>query len=123
MDSNRVLARLPALIKAKRRETGKSLRESAQGSGISASTLSRLERGTMTSVPDTDTLTKIADWLTIPVESLLQDNTTTEKQAPKLSTPELIEVHLRADKELSPETAKALAETFRLLYNQFTNKN
>lgn len=123
MDSNRVLAQLPALIKAKRRETKESLRDIAQKSGISASTLSRLERGTMTSIPDTETLTKMATWLEVSLDFLLQENVDVERQSPQLSTPDLIEVHLRADKDLSPETAMALSETFRLLYNQFAKKS
>lgn len=77
----------------------------------------------MTSVPDTDTLTKIAAWLNVPVESLLKDETVKDNTSLELSTPDMIEVHLRADKELSPETAKALAESFRLLYNQFKKQN
>ena len=36
------------------------------------------------------------------------------------STLDKIEVHLRADKNLSPETARALAEMFRSIYENFT---
>jgi hypothetical protein len=38
--------------------------------------------------------------------------------APESSTPELVEVHLRADKNLSPEAAKALAQMFKAIYEQ-----
>jgi hypothetical protein len=39
---------------------------------------------------------------------------------PHESTPEIVEAHLRADKHLTPETAKALSELFRVAYTQFS---
>ena len=39
---------------------------------------------------------------------------------PHEATPEIVEAHLRADKNLSPETAKALSELFRVAYAQFS---
>ena len=51
------LAELAGLIKAKRKQLGVGLREAAVESGVSASTLSRLERGAATTLPDVDTLT------------------------------------------------------------------
>ena len=38
---------------------------------------------------------------------------------PHEPTTEIVEAHLRADKNLSPETAKALSEVFRIAYEQF----
>jgi transcriptional regulator with XRE-family HTH domain len=119
MDSNAVLSNLPALIKAKRRENGLGLRAAAQETGVSPSTLSRLERGISTTLPDTDTLTKLALWLNISLDKILiQDKSRTDAEVPQPTTPEIIEVHLRADKNLSSDTAKALAEMFKMLYNQ-----
>jgi hypothetical protein len=40
---------------------------------------------------------------------------------PHESMPEIIEAHLRADRNLTPETAKALSEMFRVAYNQFSH--
>lgn len=37
---------------------------------------------------------------------------------PKVTTPEFVEVHLRADKNLTPEAADALATMFKTIYNQ-----
>jgi hypothetical protein len=34
--------------------------------------------------------------------------------------PEIVEAHLRADKKLTPETARALSELFRVAYKQFS---
>jgi|ERR1051326_1094934 transcriptional regulator with XRE-family HTH domain len=117
MSSRAALAHISALIKAKRREDEIGLREAAQLSGVSASTLSRLERGAATSLPDSGTLTKLANWLEVTLSSLLSDKEKAVASQPQLSTPEVVEVHLRAAKELSPETAKALAEMFKTLYD------
>lgn len=115
------LARISGLVKAKRREKKLGLRAVASESGVSASTLSRLERGIATSLPDADTLTKLANWLEVSVSFLLsEENELTSSNVPKLNTPEIVEVHLRADKNLTPETATALAELFRVAYEQFT---
>ena len=42
---------------------------------------------------------------------------------PHEATPEIVEAHLRADKNLTPETAKALSELFRVAYTQFSRPN
>ncbi|MGH9949844.1 MAG: hypothetical protein ACRD6X_21970, partial [Pyrinomonadaceae bacterium] len=39
---------------------------------------------------------------------------------PHEATPEIVRAHLRADKNLSPETANALSELFRVAYKQFS---
>ena len=117
MSSRAALAHISALIKAKRREGGIGLRDAAEASGVSASTLSRLERGAATSLPDSGTLTKLAKWLGLTLSSLLSDKERNHESEPQLTTPEVVEVHLRAAKELSPETAKALAEMFKTLYD------
>jgi hypothetical protein len=42
---------------------------------------------------------------------------------PHEATPEIVEAHLRADKNLTPETAKVLSELFRVAYTQFSRQN
>jgi len=39
---------------------------------------------------------------------------------PHEATADLVEANLRADKNLSPETANALSELFRVAYEQFS---
>ncbi|MCC6628225.1 MAG: helix-turn-helix transcriptional regulator [Chloroflexi bacterium] len=120
MDTRARIARISALIQARRRERGLGLRAAAQEAGISPSTLSRLERAAATTLPDAETLTRLATWLAIPLTELLSSPAEpTPGEEPTLSTPEVVEVHLRADKHLSPETAAALARAFRTLYEQF----
>lgn len=117
MTESKNLARLGEIIKAKRQEAGLGLRAAADESGISASTLSRLERG-IGAAPDAETITKLSEWLKASVDDLLFGGETKFKELEELSTPEIIAVHLRADKNLSPETAAALADLFRAAYKQ-----
>jgi hypothetical protein len=42
---------------------------------------------------------------------------------PHESTPEIVEAHVRADRQLTPETARALSELFRVAYKQFSQSN
>jgi hypothetical protein len=39
---------------------------------------------------------------------------------PHEAMPDIVEAHLRADRNLTPETAKALSELFRVAYQQFS---
>lgn len=115
------LVRLGEIIKAKRQEAGLGLRAAAEESNISASTLSRLERG-IGSAPDAETITKLSKWLNASVDDLLLGGDAKFKELEELSTPDIIEVHLRADRNLSHETAAALAELFRAAYKQLARE-
>jgi len=119
------IAQLSALIRAKRKTDDIGLREAAKASKVSASTLSRLERGIASSLPDFATLTNLAEWLGIPISSILNEREQphSKKVKAQLQTPEQIAVYLRADKNLSPGTADALYKSFTLLYDQFVNTN
>lgn len=121
MSSRTAMAHIGALVRAKRREEDLGLRAASDRSGVSASTLSRLERGAATAFPDAETLSKLSVWLQLPVGSLIAEAPPLNPEAPPdLSTPEAVHVHLRADKTLSPQTADALAKMFKMLYEQFT---
>ena len=112
-------------IRRKREETGLSLRDVADETGVSASTLSRIENGT--GKPDADNIARLTAWLNVPVERIMsgRDTESDEERAvvyfPQESTPEIVEAHLRADRNLTPETAKALSELFRVAYTQFSH--
>jgi transcriptional regulator with XRE-family HTH domain len=119
------VAELGELVKRQRERTKMSLREVATTTGVSASTLSRVENGVGT--PDSATLARLAQWLGVPLERLMSGSLLSHSEAaepvvyfPTESTPSIVEAHLRADKNLQPETAKALAELFRVAYNQFS---
>lgn len=123
MSAEKVQSRISMLVKAKMRETGSGVRASAKEAGISAATLSRLERGLAATLPDVATLEKLARWLGMTIGDLLESKAPKAgTKAPEVSTPELVEVHLRADKNLAPKTAHALAQMFKVLYEQASKK-
>jgi transcriptional regulator with XRE-family HTH domain len=108
-------------IKRRREEMGLSLRDVADVTNVSASTLSRIENGT--GKPDADNISRLTTWLDMPVDRIMKKQQETDVEAviyyPHEATPEIVEAHLRADKNLTPETAKALSELFRVAYQQF----
>lgn len=110
-------------IKRHREELKLSLRDVADLTGVSASTLSRIENGT--GKPDADNIARLSGWLDMPVDRVMKKQNSEEIEPviyyPHEATPEIVEAHLRADKKLSPETAKALSELFRVAYQQFSN--
>jgi transcriptional regulator with XRE-family HTH domain len=109
-------------IKRRREELSLSLRDVGDLTDVSASTLSRIENGT--GRPDADNIARLTQWLDIPVDRLmtkhLNNNVDPVVYYPHEKTTDIIEAHLRADPDLSPETAKALSELFRVAYKQFS---
>ena len=109
-------------IKRHRDELKMSLRDVADEIGISASPLSRIENGT--GKPDTDNIARITRWLDMPVDRVMTNRRGKDVEPvvyyPHEATPEIVEAHLRADKKLTPDTAKALSELFRVAYQQFS---
>src|ERR1700754_1156440 len=127
------IVELGEYVKRKRQEEKLSLRQVATNISVSASTLSRIENGI--GVPDSPTLARLASWLGVPLErlmcgTLLENYKVGGAEAyvepviyyPTESTPSIVEAHLRADRNLKPEMAKALAELFRVAYTQFATK-
>src|SRR2546426_1567836 len=117
-------AELGGAVRRRREERGLSLRDVADQTGVSASTLSRIENGT--GKPDADNIARLAAWLDMPIERVMHHGSRSTSDPkpvvyyPHESTPEIIEAHLRADRQLTPETAKALSELFRVAYAQFS---
>lgn len=111
-------------VRRKRNEANLSLRDVADETGVSASTLSRIENGT--GKPDADNIARLTAWLDVPMERILSGRANEDQQQaavvyyPRESTPEIVEAHLRADRNLNAETAAALSELFRVAYNQFS---
>ena len=114
-------AELGRAIKRHREELKMSLRDVADEIAVSASTLSRIENGT--GKPDADNIARITRWLDMPVDRVMSGKGSDVEPVvyyPHEATPEIVEAHLRADKKLTPETAKALSELFRVAYQQFS---
>ncbi|MGI8641113.1 MAG: helix-turn-helix domain-containing protein [Pyrinomonadaceae bacterium] len=111
-------------IKRRREELEMSLRDVADATEVSASTLSRIENGT--GKPDADNIARLTGWLDMPIDRVMNKHQNNSEAIdavvyyPHEATPEIVEAHLRADKNLTPETAKALSELFRVAYTQFS---
>lgn len=110
-------------IKRRREELGLSLRDVADVTNVSASTLSRIENGT--GKPDADNIARLTGWLDMPIDRVMNKQSSSADVEPVIyypheATPEIVEAHLRADKNLTPETANALSELFRVAYKQFS---
>ncbi|HEY2964079.1 MAG TPA: helix-turn-helix transcriptional regulator [Pyrinomonadaceae bacterium] len=114
-------------VRRRRDELGLSLRDVAVKTSVSASTLSRIENGT--GKPDADNIARLTAWLEVPVERILSARSSQDDSAPAVvyypqePVPEIVEAHLRADRNLNPETAAALSELFRVAYNQFSRNS
>ncbi|MBX7060762.1 MAG: helix-turn-helix transcriptional regulator [Acidobacteria bacterium] len=109
-------------IRRRRQELKLSLRDVGDVTQVSASTLSRIESGK--GRPDAENIARITQWLDMPVDRVMKKQAGADVEPvvyyPHESTPEIVSAHLRADKNLSAETADALSELFRVAYSQFS---
>ncbi|MCA9751668.1 MAG: helix-turn-helix transcriptional regulator [Gemmatimonadetes bacterium] len=107
-----------------RKEQGLSLRSAAEQCGVSASTLSRIEREEAR--PDIDTIRRVVDWAGLPLEKVLLRRRDTEGRRKPASKPAEVmarfEAHLRAEPNLDPDTADALAGFLKIAYREMLRK-
>lgn len=108
------IEKLGRLIREKRKAESLTLEDVANETGVSTSTISRLERlfpgvKNKNITPDTRTLTALTRWLGVP---------TVHDTVSQKSTPDILEVYLRADPRLDHKAAEVLGEMFRLAYDQ-----
>lgn len=101
------ISQLGVLLRQRRRERRRSLRDLADEIGVSLNTLSRVERG---HVPDLVNFQRIVDWLDVPADAFL------EPASSEASIPEVIARHLRADPRLTDEDAERIAELVEDMY-------
>ena len=94
-----------------------TLREVAEATGISVPSLSRIERGA-TKEFRTGTLLSLAQWLGTDINDLTGSPAPVTRRRGKIieTTPDVVELHLRADKKLKKKSAIALANLFRAAY-------
>lgn len=112
MKNNLNADKLATLVRSKRGKRG--LRETAKEIGkVSPSTISRVENG---KTPDMETFLALCDWLEVPPAELI--NSTEEKK--DSNTPEAIAIQLRADKNLDPAIADALASLVKAAYKDLS---
>lgn len=109
---------LGQLLHERRSAANKTLRQvmDEMNKALTASTLQRIEKG---AVPEPKNVPVIASWLGIPTEMIRWPG---GLDSPEPSTvPDIVEVHLRADKNLGHEQAMALSEMFRTLYDRLAS--
>ncbi len=117
---------LAQLLRTKRR--GMTIRQAAEKAGVSPATMWRAEKGE--AIRDVDVIGRLCDWLGVPPSRVLVSVRTVSamhgdeiEHGVKESTADMIEAHLRADKNLAPGTADALSNAFRTLYEAYPKKN
>jgi transcriptional regulator with XRE-family HTH domain len=115
--ANANLTWLGMLIRNERRRNGISLRTAGQQTGISASALSRLERGF---APTYETLTKLAVWLGCTVDTLLLGGEAAAGDMYRMTTLDTVEMLLRSDDRLTVEGADVLVGLIRQVYAALT---
>jgi transcriptional regulator with XRE-family HTH domain len=113
------LSALGERLRKVRQQRSKTLKEVFEETGISIPTLSRIERGDANNI-ESKTLFMLGQWMKLSLD-VLSNNVLPKEN--KKSTPDLVELHLRADKNLEPQTATLLAKMFRATYEQVVNKS
>lgn len=108
---------LGAELRRQRAERDLNLREVERETGISAATLSRIERGSGT--PDVQIIEKLAEWLGTSVRTGGEAMSEVKTDA---DLKRVIAVHLRANKKLPEAVAHAIAETFAVVVSIETKK-
>lgn len=106
-------SKLGDALRRTRLEREMTLQQVSDQTGVSVATLSRIERSEFDNVKS-ETLGTLNEWIA--------RNQLESREKRKLATPDIVELHLRADKNLDKKTADALAELFRTVYDQLTDK-
>ena len=111
--------RLGTLLHDRRGKRG--IREIATEIGVSAATLSRVERGLL---PDILTFSKLCSWLQIDPSSVLDVPKETPVNAPSPVAPVApsASVHFRADATLDPSAASDLAQLILAAHHEMSRR-
>ena len=115
--------RLGQRLRRARRDQGVTLEEVFKATGVSVATLSRVERGGSKDI-DAGTLVSVCKWMRVRPEEFrpgAEAPKPPSRRAPA-STPEAVELYLRADKNLDGRTAVLLAEMFRAAYEKLVKE-
>src|SRR5271170_3666426 len=89
-------------LRETRQRRGKSLKDVFDKTGVSIPTLSRIERGEANDNIETKTLVALTKWMDVSPDAFYFSPAASITK----STPDIVELHLRADKNLDPQTAK-----------------
>jgi transcriptional regulator with XRE-family HTH domain len=108
-------AELVRRLDAKRRSENKSLRDVSDATGVSVPTLSRVLRG---HVPERENLLRLTRWVGMTIGPMTAREARNRAAHADVGTVEAVELHLRADKNLSGADAEALADLFKIAYDR-----
>lgn len=106
------IAGFHAALDAQRIARGLNWKDVSEQSGVSASTLTRMSQGRR---PDVDGLALLLAWSGLDATDFLPEANRPESLAQ-------ITANLRADRNLKPESAKALEEIIKTAYEYFKNR-
>lgn len=111
------VVRLGRLVRRKRQKKNLSLRELADQLELKIPTLSRIERGASKDLSSA-TLVALSEWLGKDWIELREQKPKSIVRSGKAveEVPDIVDVYLRADKNLNQETAHALSLLFRTAY-------
>lgn len=117
--------RLGMLVRGKRERESLTLKDAADQTGLKIPTISRVEHGASDDI-EAGTLLALSKWLGTKPEEVADQNlpaapVSRSKPAPH-STPDVVELYLRADKNLDKATAAALATMFRTAYETMSKQ-
>jgi transcriptional regulator with XRE-family HTH domain len=113
-------------LQQRRAELGLSLAAVGFETGISKSTLSRVERGI--GQPDASVVAAVTAFLNVPIDRVMGSTPDDKNRKPVVyypneSTPDIVQAHLNADPGVGPKEAIALGELFRVAYNAFRERD
>lgn len=115
--------RLGERLRRTRKKQGLTLQDVANETGVSVATVSRVERGGSKDI-DSSTLVALSNWLGTPAEKFSEAAAPPppprKTQVRSEATPDVIELYLRADKNLDRDTAVALGKMFRAAYEHLS---
>ena len=109
------VAALHAALDQKRRKLDLSWRQLAKAAGVSPSTLTRMGQGKR---PDVDSFASLVAWLGMSAEKFLRSSSATKRGRKQTEVMSEISALLRADRQLSPESAHAMEQIVRAAYEQ-----
>ena len=117
--------RLGMLVRGKREKNGLTLKDVADQTELKIPTLSRIERGDADDL-EGGTLLTLCTWLGADPDDFKEGSPLPAPVGAKSkithSTPDVVELYLRADKNLDKRTAAALSTLFRTAYETMSNQ-
>jgi DNA-binding Xre family transcriptional regulator len=106
-----------AALDAARLARGLNWKQVAAGSGVSASTLTRMAQGKR---PDVDGLAALCAWSGLDADDFVRSEDDDRTPAEPLA---MISTYLRSDRNLSAESAAALEEVIKITYERLRQKD